>query len=202
MGLVDKLKSVGKKAGLGLATLVATVGLTGKADAGMISIRNYTADSGIGTTTEYFKNIDDATEGYDTYDLDFMNPLQTNALLINSNVDGHVVGVNSKEINTLGFAFDLGIQGSVTNISNLLRYRVTDSTDLTNPALLLGGNEYFLIMDNAWHSINLPNVTGTNTTYASGYLQLREQSQNPPVAEPIGLGAAGIALLAMRKRRD
>lgn len=192
-----------RKAGVLVAVgLAAALGLSGKADAGVINVTNYTSASGIGITTWNAKNISGATEGYGAGDASFITPIQDNALEIYSNVEGNLLSTDARPISTNGFPFKLAIKGTVSNISNSLVYVVSDSTDLTNPAIIIGGNTYPLNMDGDYHSIPLPNVSGTNTQYLDGQLQLIEGTwENPAVPEPAGLALLGLGALALRRSR-
>lgn len=155
----------------------------------------------------FANNIDGALEGYDpANDASFLDPIQPNALEIYSNVEGHILSTDARPINTYGFDFILAIKGTVTDINNSLRYNVTDSANLVNPAIIIGGTTYPLIMDGAMHSISLPNVTGTNTEYDTGYLQLQEEPSGivPETSGLIGLvlGGAGLAASRLGRRKE
>lgn len=197
------VKKVGKVAGKTATAVVIYAGLSKSADAGLIEIRNITTAPGVGITTWNAKNITGATEGYGFGDGSFISPVQTNALIINSLVDENLLSTDARSTDTYGFDFNLGIKGTVNDISNILAYRVTDATDLISPSITLNGTTTPLIMDGSYYTISLPNVSGTNTNYGTGYLQLKE-AESPVVPEPSGLALmlAGAAALARKKTRD
>jgi MYXO-CTERM domain-containing protein len=175
--------------------------LAGKADAGIIDIKNNTATAGIGKTDLFLQNILGAIEGNDSYDTPFIDPIQTNALEIYTSIGN---GFDSHPVDTLGWDFDLGVKGNVNNIDNYLRYKVTDTTDLvgktlsmydiTNPSV-----KYDLLMDNAYHNITLPNLTHGAGQYGQWRLDVKPASE-PSTGALALLGLGGIGALGMRRK--
>jgi hypothetical protein len=161
---VNLLKKIGL-IGVTLGTLAVN------ANAGVISLKNSTPDSSIGTSTLTAKNIFGATEGYMPFDGTFQESAYTNALRIYTIVEGNKLSTEARPIDTSGWDFYLGVKGSVSGIDNYLRYKITDTTDLEGKTLVIYDTAnpsvtHPLLMDGAYHNINLPNLTASNSEYA------------------------------------
>ena len=186
--------------GVGIA---GALGLAGRADAGIITISNTSSVTGIGKSTLTAKNISGATEGYGYADGSFASSPYTNALEIYTMVDGHKLSTDARPVDTTGWDFDLAVKGSVSGIDNYLRYKITDTTDLIGKTVTMydkatPSTVYTLLMDGAYHNINLPNLTHGAGEYAHWRMEITPE---PATLALLGLGAATLVAGGRRKRR-
>ncbi len=155
-------------------------GMSGEARGGTVKIMDITTDTSIGSSNMFFQNIDGASEGYDSNDIYWSgvppNP-NPNWLQVYSNPYGEKLNIDARPINTLGMDFYLGVKGSVNNIDNSLKFKVTDTTDLfgkgitaydaTNPS-----QRYVIPKDGSILTVPLPNLTHGPGEYANWRLDV------------------------------
>lgn len=170
MNLLRRIGAVG-------VTLAA---LAGSAKAGIIKVIDYTSDTSVGVTSFYGKNISGADDGYGFGDQSFppTNPPDLEAY---SMVDGNKLGVDARAINTSGWDFYLGANGTVSGIDNQLKFRVTNTSDLTNKFISVYDVanptvKWNVPQDGSILGISLPTLTrsGTTTPYAHWRMDLRD----------------------------
>lgn len=172
-GLIGKL-------GIGV---LALAGLVKNADAGIVTVRHrgppitYVSDVNL-------RNISGATDGWDGYPIDSVyaeNPFSP-SLEIYTKVVGSPNGklsTDSRPTDTSGWDFYLAVNDFVSYSTNILRFKVTDTTDLSGRDLVAfdtanPNTTYVLSKDGSYFSINLPDLVNQGEgEYAQWRLDLR-----------------------------
>jgi len=180
----------------------------GKADAGVIRIRNDTSTSGIGKQYLFAENVAGASDEWDGYPPDavYSDPINNPSLTIYTKVPGSPTGflsTDARAVATAGWDFDLGVKATVVDATNFLKVYISDLTNLEGRVLtawaLSNPSAKHPITNelNATTIITLPNLTARDAEYAHWRLEI--------IPEPSALllfAAIGGSLLRLKTRRE